>query len=152
MKFAEMKSTRKGTIAEEYVDNYLIQKGYQTWMNTNKQSTIFDGFATKLNKRYLLEIKCKTTTPSGSISIHENDLIKYKKAEIDENRQMLIFILDYKTKKLYGMTIQDIEKNTIMKAKDWDDNKTLIYFNGWKVIKNVEQEVINKINDINNEK
>ena len=39
MNFKDFKETRIGTIAEEFVDDYLISQGYQTWFNTNKQST-----------------------------------------------------------------------------------------------------------------
>lgn len=149
-KFKDLKSTKIGTIAEEFVDDYLISQGYQTWFNTNKQSTPWDGFANNNKKedkwkKILVEVKCKTKTAYGDFGIHHNDLQIYKKAEKEENRPMLIFYVDYISKKLYLITTSMIEEHIKDKKPDQEDGKSIIYFNGFKPIADIPQNIIDKI-------
>ena len=157
MNFKDFKETRIGTIAEEFVDDYLINQGYQTWFNTNKQSTPWDGFANNYKKegkwkRILVEVKCKTKTAYGDFGIHYNDLQVYKKAEKEEGRPMLIFYVDYRDKKLYVITTSMIQQAVKCDGIDQGDGKKIIYFNGFKEKANIPQNIIDKILIIKAEK
>lgn len=154
--FNELDETKIGNIAEGYVDDYLISKGYKTWMNTNKQSTPFDGFANNNKakegfKRILIEIKCKTKNKYGNISIHANDLQVYKEVEKEEGRLMIIFLVNPEEKVMYCTTIEKIEKNIAWKSKDNKDGKLLIWFKPIQKIAEVPQSIVNQINKIKNE-
>ena len=114
--FNNLKTTKKGTIAENYVKDYLIRKGYNVWWNTNEQSTPYDGIANNKQikgkwSKMLVEVKCKYPTHNNLMSVHCNDLEIYKQTEEEEAKPMCIFFVDPKNKKLYQTNIELITKN-----------------------------------------
>lgn len=154
MDFKDKKSTRKGIIAENWIKNeFLPANGWIVWWNSNNYSTTFDGFAQKKEKRIICEVKQKTLTKYNSYSIHKNDLQAYLKSEKDENRQMTIFYLNNETKKLYAVTPNKIKDNVKIESPDWEDGKSLLYFDEkiCKIIGSVPDSVCEEINNIDKE-
>ncbi len=150
MEFNQLKTTRKGNLAEQYVIDYLSNElGYTLWWNQNDKSTIYDGSGysgTTREQKNLFEVKLKSRTKYGSYSIHQNDLEKYKEEEKLENKQMIIIYVDPKHQELQFTTTKMIDKSTKMIVWDTEEKKNLVYFTSYKTKKKIETEFITKLN------
>lgn len=127
--FNELKTTKIGIIAENYVKSYLESIGYKLYWNTNTQSQPFDGigYSGKTVKN-LIEVKAKYPMYNGCVSIHENDLEAYEEIQIEESKEMLLIYVDHKNKQLLVTTTKRIRKSTKNRVWDNEEKKWLIYF------------------------
>ena len=66
---------------------------------------------------------------NGQVSIHENDLEVYEKAQIDEAKEMIILYVDHKNRALNVTTTKRIRRSTQNRVWDEKEKKWLIYFN-----------------------
>lgn len=146
--FQNLKTVQKGNLAEEYAVNFLEGIGYTLWWNTNNKATIYDGLGYSGATRNLFEVKTKTKTKYGTYSIHENDLIKYEQAELEENKKMIILYVDAKAGELNITTTKTIRDTVKLTQWDIKEKKTLIYFDGFKTKKKLPVDVCEMLNAV----
>lgn len=127
--FNNLPTTKIGTIAENYVKEYLESIGYKLYWNTNTQSSPFDGIGySGATVKNLIEVKAKYPMKNGCVSIHENDLEVYEDLQIEEGKEMLIIYVDHKNKNILVTTTKRIRKSTKNRVWDHEEKKWLIYF------------------------
>lgn len=147
--FHELTTTQRGDIGEQFAWDFLESIGYQVWPNRGTQSQIFDAFANSgTTVRNLVEVKVKYPTKFGTMSIHQNDLVKYLDQEKIESRQMIILYLDYINGDINVITPKSIVKNTVRITKEKEEHKNLVYFKGWNKRGEIPQEICNQIKSI----
>ncbi len=149
--FQSLKSTQKGAIAESWLITYLEENKWKIWWNTSHQSQEFDGYGHSGSTKFLIECKQKSLTPFKTYSIHENDYIKYEKAEKDENKMMLVFFVDVDAKELNVTNLKLIKKTAhgVWNDREFKEGgKSLIYFDGMKKIADLPQYIIDNIKAI----
>ena len=97
-------TTRKGTIAERYVRDVLISKGWHIYTYAAEQSHPVDMIAiTPDNRLVAVEVKCKSAriyyTDTG---IDRNDYYAYHNLQTQLNLPVLLLFVDNNNQSVYG--------------------------------------------------
>ena len=149
--FRNLRTTLVGDIAEDFIYAWLLTgqtvKMEYVYANYPIKSHPFDFYclsADTENTKFLGDVKVKYPTYEGLMSIHLNDLKKYMKWAKKENCTFLLFYINYKTGDINATTPQNILKSEVKRVQD-DDKKWILYFNRWKKIGTVPQEICYKM-------
>jgi hypothetical protein len=123
--FTRLPTTRKGTIAEEYVRDVLITKGWHIYAYAAQQSHPVDMLAfTPDNRLVAVEVKCKSARlyyPDTGIDL--NDYHAYHNFQMQHNVPILILFVDNYRKQVYGNYLDELSQpQTIV-----DNKRELIY-------------------------
>jgi hypothetical protein len=123
--FTRLPTTRKGAIAEEYVRDVLITKGWHIYAYAAQQSHPVDMLAfTPDNRLVAVEVKCKSARlyyPDTGIDL--NDYHAYHNFQMQHNLPILILFVDNYRKQVYGNYLEQLSQPiTIV-----DNKRELIY-------------------------
>ena len=147
--FQKLPSTIKGNTGESWVILYLESLGYKLLWETGHQSTPFDGIGySGESVRNLFEVKINSMTKHKSYSIHENDIQVYCKAELSENKPMIILYVDPSTKELNVTTTKRIRETTVIRHFDRKEKKYLLYFTGFTKKADLPEELCQQLINI----
>jgi len=102
--FSQLPTTRKGTIAEKYVRDVLVSKGWHIYTYSADQSHPVDMLAITPDTRLVaVEVKCKCARVYyPDTGIDHKDYYGYHNLESLLNLPILLLFVDYQQRLVYG--------------------------------------------------
>jgi len=102
--FGKLPTTRKGCIAEQYVRDVLVARGWHIYTYSADQSHPVDMLAITSDKQLIgVEVKCKSArTYYPDTGIDRNDYYAYHKLQTQLNLPILLLFVDEYSKTVYG--------------------------------------------------
>ena len=150
--FESLKTTKKGNVAEDIVQQKLLDKGYFIYKSVTNKSHHFDFLIhDKKGNVFALEIKCKELRnkyPDTGFP-----LTSWKKyMAINKKIKFMILWIDYKKEEIYGNELDELIKPVIIDERQYPKLEThsIIYFsyNQMKVYCKLNEEEVLKIKEI----
>jgi len=155
--FQNLKTTKIGDIAEDYIYGWLLTGG------TVKMNYVYSNYAIKshpfdficysadsTNTKYLGDVKVKYPRYDGTMSIHAKDLDKYLFWSEKEGAKFILFYVNHKTGEIMATTPESILQHGV-KTWDAEEYKWLYYFKKWKQIDILPEDIRIKMNNISNQ-
>jgi hypothetical protein len=123
--FSKLPTTRKGAIAEQYVRDVLVSRGWHIYTYSADQSHPVDMLAiTPDNRLTAVEVKCKCARIYyPDTGIDRNDYYAYHELQTQLNLPVLLLFVDNYNKTVYGNYLDTLSQPiTIV-----DNKRTLNY-------------------------
>ena len=129
-KWEEKESVKKGNIGEELCRKYLEKKGYVIYQPTTEKAHSFDNLVIKdKTKISIVEIKTKPRRLYyEDTGINFTHYKLYKEISKKHNLNLIILFVDEIEKKIYGNTLENLEKEVVDKNKYPLIHNNIIYF------------------------
>ena len=113
MKFKERTETKKGTVGEELIQNWLEKHGLVLYEPVGEKAHLIDFFAVDKNtcKTYIVEVKTKAKRLKyDDTGINQRNFLEYIKLSKEHNMRILLIFVDEENGLIYGNFLDQLEQ------------------------------------------